>query len=225
MKLLIVAATPFEIAPLKQFLDEQFVPFAEGQYQKGELQVSLLITGVGSMLTAFHLGSALSIAEFNLAINAGVAGAFDQNLAIGDVVQVHSEQLGDLGVEEADGQFTDLFELELLQSDQGPFTSGKLLNPNTKEQNFLPSVSSLTVNTVHGYPPSIDKIQEKYQVQIESMEGGAFFYACLVHQVAFLEIRAISNYVEARNKENWDLPLSIKRLNEVLIEMVATFTK
>ena len=37
-------------------------------------------------------------------INAGIAGAFNRSLKIGDVVQVVSEQFGDLGVEEKDGR-------------------------------------------------------------------------------------------------------------------------
>ncbi len=52
------------------------------------------------------------------------------------------------------------------------------------------------------------------------MEGAAFFYACLMTQAPFLQIRAISNYVEPRNKDNWNIPLAIDRLNEVLAQMV-----
>ena len=51
------------------------------------------------------------------------------------------------------------------------------------------------------------------------MEGTAFFYACLLEQIPFLEIRAISNRVEARNRANWDIPLVIAHLNEVLTEI------
>jgi futalosine hydrolase len=33
-----------------------------------------------------------------------------------------------------------------------------------------------------------------------------------------MEIRSISNYVERRNKENWDLKLSLKNLNQELLK-------
>jgi futalosine hydrolase len=50
------------------------------------------------------------------------------------------------------------------------------------------------------------------------MEGAAFFYACEEANVAALQVRAISNYVEKRNKENWNMPLAVKNLNNWLTE-------
>ena len=32
------------------------------------------------------------------------------------------------------------------------------------------------------------------------MEGAAFMYVCLMHQVPFAQIRAVSNVVERRNR-------------------------
>ena len=55
------------------------------------------------------------------------------------------------------------------------------------------------------------------------MEGAAFFYACLLAKIPFLEIRSISNYVEARNRETWNLPLAINNLNQILIEILEAF--
>ncbi|MEM9847875.1 MAG: hypothetical protein AAF847_08290 [Bacteroidota bacterium] len=81
----------------------------------------------------------------------------------------------------------------------------------------------MTVNKVHGYEPSIEQITSKYPVQVESMEGAAFFYAALVSETPFLQIRAISNYVEARNRDNWKLGLAIDNLNEVLVEILKSF--
>jgi futalosine hydrolase len=50
--------------------------------------------------------------------------------------------------------------------------------------------------------------------QIESMEGAAFFYACRQLNVPCLQIRAVSNYVEKRNRDNWHIGLAIKNLNK-----------
>jgi len=60
-------------------------------------------------------------------------------------------------------------------------------------------------------------------VQVESMEGAAFFYACLMAEVPFLEIRSISNFVEPRNRDAWDLPLAIGNLNQVLAEILGAW--
>ena len=41
----------------------------------------------------------------------------------------------------------------------------------------------------------------------------------LQENVSFLQIRSISNYVEERNKDNWDIPIAIKNLNSTLIDI------
>ena len=51
------------------------------------------------------------------------------------------------------------------------------------------------------------------------MEGAAFFQACMTEGVAFSEIRAISNYVEPRNRDNWKIAEAIENLNKTLIEL------
>jgi len=215
MKILVVSATPFEIAPLTQYLSENFNKIKDAFYQKGKLQIQVLVTGVGMTNTAYQLGKIFAENQYDLAINAGIAGAFNKELKLGDVVNVISEIFGDLGIEEADGGFTDLFENKLL-SDNDIYKDGKIYNPDAAEFSFLPQANALTINKVHGFPASIAAIQKKYDADIESMEGAAFFLACREAKVKFLEIRAISNYVEKRNRENWDLGTSIGNLNEVL---------
>ena len=220
MHLLIVAATPFEIQPIQDYLAAHFEQVAEYHFQKNEVEIQILITGVGMVSTAFSLGHVLAKNKFHLVINAGIAGAFNRSLQIGDVVQVVSEQFGDLGVEEKDGSFTDLFDMGLLGNEQPPFKNGLLLNIGSENFSFLPTSKGLTVNKVHGSEASIKAVLEKYDVDVESMEGAAFFYACLLAEVPFLQIRSISNYVEPRNREGWDLPKAITNLNEVLVEIV-----
>jgi len=221
MKLLIVAATPFEIAPLQEYLNKHFIQSEPYRYQKGEVQVAILITGVGLPLTAYALGSVLGTDEWNLAVNAGVAGALNQELKIGEVVQVVSEQFADLGVEEADGSFTSVHQLGLIDNDQPPFKKGKLINQGSEDFQFLKSAKGISVNKVHGEAQSIEKLKAKYpEAEVESMEGAAFFYSCLSHGLPFLEIRSISNYVETRNRDNWNLPLAIEELNKTLIDLI-----
>ena len=47
MNVLFVAATPFEIQPLLDYLKKKFVTSGHFTFQKGEIEVSVLITGVG----------------------------------------------------------------------------------------------------------------------------------------------------------------------------------
>ncbi len=224
MDLLLVAATPFEIAPSLQYLQQAFVTTEQGAFQRGNLTVRPLITGVGMVATAWHLGLRFGQNRPGLALQAGIAGALDPALKLGDVVHVTAEQFGDLGVEERDGRLSDLFELELLEPNAPPFNNGLLWNNAAAENRFLPTVQGLTVNKVHGSAPSIAAIRTKYpDAQVESMEGAAFFYACRLAEVPFLQIRSISNYVEPRNREAWDLPLAIGNLNLVLRNLLDSF--
>jgi futalosine hydrolase len=220
LKILITSATPFEVAPLRQYLSDHFWAHSESVFQKEALEVTLLTTGVGMALTAFNLGGLFAKQRFDLAINAGIAGAYQTSkLAIGDVVNVTSERFADLGVEEADGRFTDVHELGLLDGNAPPFAEGELLNP-AAGYDFLPKAKGLTVNKVHGHQPSIDAVLLKYPADVESMEGAAFHLACLMAGQPFLQIRSISNHVETRNRDAWDLPKAIENLNQVLVEMV-----
>lgn len=214
MKLLLVAATEFEILPLLSYLKKNFKNKDNRRFFSKQIDIHILVTGVGPVATSFALGTVLAQQQFDWALNLGIAGAFNPAFELGQVFQVVREQFGDVGVEEVDGTFTDVFELELLDWNAAPFINGKLYAPDS-QQAFLPKATAITVSKVHGTAASIQKIQQKYPADLESMEGAAFYYACLHHQLPCLQVRAVSNYVEPRNKENWDIPLAIEQLNVV----------
>ncbi len=223
MEVLLVSATPFEVAPVLERLERDFEKGPDGAFTQGNLRVLPLITGVGPITTAWHLGRLFAQYRPNWALHVGVAGAFDHSMALGDVVQIVVDRFADVGVEEADGRFTDVFELGLANADEPPFEGGWLRNVAAAEARFLPAVTGLTVSRVHGYGPSIEAIRQKYpQAQVETMESAAFFYACLRAETPFSAIRALSNYVEPRRRESWELGLAIERLNAVVADMLQT---
>ncbi len=219
MKLLIVSATEFEILPLLDYLKANYKNKGNTRFFSKELDIYSLVTGVGAVHTTFALASFLAAHRIDLAINLGIAGAFNRDLALGEVLQVLSDQFADIGVEEANGGFRDLFEMDLVGQNEPPYINGKLYSPNAGNP-FLPQATAITVNKVHGTRASIDKVSSKYRVDLESMEGAAFFYCCIQHNINCLQIRSISNYVEPRNKDNWNIPLAIDKLNEVAIGMI-----
>lgn len=219
MKLLLVAATEFELLPLLAYLNKNFKNKDNKRFFSKQIDIHVLICGVGPITTAFALGSILAQQQFDWALNLGIAGAFNRDFELGDVFQVVNDRFADVGVEEADGSFTDVFEMELTDWNAPPFINGKLYAPDTSNS-FLPTASAITVSKVHGSTTSIQAIKKKYQADLESMEGAAFYYACLQHQLPCLQVRSVSNYVEPRNKDNWDIPLAIEQLNKVAVEIV-----
>lgn len=222
MKILLVSATPFEIGPLTQFLKQSLIEFQPNQFQKGPNGLDILITGVGMPATIFSLTDRLSVKAYDLIINAGIAGSFNKKIDLGSVWQVVEDRFGDLGVELADGSFEDVFDIELTDVHQFPFTEGKLVNKEGEDYHFLPKATAITVNKVHGFEPSIERIRQKYTVDLESMEGAAVFFVAQQKRTNCLQIRAVSNYVEARNREAWEIGLAIDNLNQILVQIISS---
>ena len=220
MKILLVSATKLEVDSLiRNCKKVQGNPRLFGG-RIGKHSVDVLVTGVGMTATAFHLGRSLS-KEYDLAINAGVAGSFDRSIDLGTVVNVVSDAFADLGAEDGE-RFLSLKEMGLGQTPSPKFQaqSPKLKG---KGQNFmrgLRKVKGITVNTVHGNPSSIKKVVRKFAPDVESMEGAAFFFACGEFEIPYVQIRAISNYVERRNRKNWKLELAIRNLNVCLEQLL-----
>ena len=73
-------------------------------------------------------------------------------------------------------------------------------------------VHGITVNTVHGSDPTIAAIRQRYDPDVESMEGAAFMYASLIAGVPFAQVRSVSNAVERRNRGAWKLDQAIEAL-------------
>lgn len=224
MKILIVAATSFEIAPFTDTLGTaQILNIHLSRYQKNQHQIDVLITGIGMVFTTFYLSSILVNESYDLAINVGVAGAIDKSIGLGEVVNVVQDYFYELGAENGEN-WLDINDLGLLSNFDLPYTATGLVNINMPQ---LPPVKALkqvkahTVNKVHGNLQSIHIMQSRSNAQIESMEGAAFFYCCLKMELPCLQIRAISNYIEVRNKANWKMQEAIDQLNKVLKEVIA----
>lgn len=223
MNITLVSATPFEIAPVIQWLESLSPPGNDNNFTLGSHQISVLVTGVGPVATTWKLAGYLSSNKPDWVINAGIAGAYDRTLAPGEVVLVGEEQLADTGAEESDGRLISLFDMKLLDPEEFPYQGGRLVNPDREHTHFLRQVRGLTVSRATGTEASIAALTNKYpDAQTESMEGAAVFYCCLMSGVRFLEIRSVSNYVEPRNRENWNIPLAISSLNDVLKELLQT---
>lgn len=223
MKILIVAATRFEVRPLAdKFAYVQKEDDSLAHYQFRNNKVDILITGIGMTPMAYYLGKQLPGSNYDVVINAGICGSFSDALPIGKVVNVTEESFCELGAEDND-QFLSLFELGLMDPDEPPFRSGKLLNNSTPKGSVLRKldrVRGITASTIHGHPETIRKIRELFHPDVESMEGAAFFYACLTSSVPFHQVRSISNLVEERDKSKWDIPLALANLNKALFDIV-----
>jgi futalosine hydrolase len=233
MEILLVVATAAEISPLVERL--KLAPHNGSGLLKSEAfghRIDCLITGVGMPATAYRLGRQLGQRYYDLVLNVGVAGAFPRQgkkdqyrdaLAPGQVCHVVTERFADLGAEvpgETPWDFhhdrLDLFEMGLAEPDTFPYIHGLLANgldTSGSPLADLPRAQGISVNTVHGEAESIRRCRERYDPDVETMEGAAVFYTCICEKQAFAEVRAISNWVEPRNRDAWKLKEAIASLS------------
>lgn len=226
MRILLLAATPAEVAATAAWLDEVAKSVHPLAYQHASgVRVDLLITGVGLPVTALYLGRALQTTRYDLCVQAGVAGALDQKLEIGQVVEVASDRFADLGAEDRDGSWLSLAEIGLAEVSGLPAgPDGILRNPASTPSLGLARVHALSRNRASGRAETIERLRRHFpKAQIESMEGASFFLCGLTSEVPMLQLRAISNFVEPRNRANWNLPLAIKNLNQSLQTLLTAF--
>ncbi len=224
MRILLVAATRPEVAPLVAHLRQ---PIAHNRVLTGELgshNVDVLLTGVGMVATAVWTSRALAIGGYDAALNLGVCGSFTPSLPLTTVLHVSSDVVSELGAEDGT-RFLSLQEMGLLNPDAFPYTGGRFVNtepPALPTLDQLPTVAGITVNTVHGDTASIAAVVERYAPDVESMEGAAFMFACLAAGVPFAQIRAVSNRVERRNRDGWDLKGAIDELTRVSLQLLGS---
>lgn len=217
MNILLITATEAEIAPLIKHIQQDWEQVSEHVFSKNGKQLTVLHAGVGMVATTYALTKALAAQRYDVVLQAGVGGSFNRSLKLGDVVYVQSEQIGDLGAED-NSKYLSMFDIGLIDKDGYPFLNGKLLNNNDIGELGLPAVSGVTVNTVTGSEQSVAEMEARCGADVESMEGAALHYVCLMENVPFLQVRAISNYVEPRNREAWEMGLAITNLNRFLID-------
>jgi futalosine hydrolase len=223
LKILIVAAANREIGDIVNKFE--FVHQIDSNYKSyklGNLNIDVLVSGYGSVFTAYFLTRALHMINYDLVINVGLAGSFDHFLEQGFIVNVVQDQFADLGIEHKNN-FYSLFEEELMNENEFPFIEGKLNsmgNFEIEEVESLIPVKAVTVNAFHSDPKWINLMRQKYFPEIETMNGAAFFYVCASEKVPFLQIRAISHFVEIRRVENWNIPIAIKNLSTSIMSML-----
>lgn len=244
MRILIVAATPLEIAPLAQSLvrpapgQHAWRPALAGpdvrlkadttsgsmadatsvvnKYLHRGHDIDVLVTGVGMVATAAWTVRVLAESQYDLALNLGVCGSFNRALPPGSVVHVTSDRIDELGAEDGD-RFLSIDELGLAA--ENTFVNAAI--PENAALSRLPTVSAITVNTVHGSEESIAAVVRRCSPDVESMEGAGFMHACRIHGVVFAQVRAVSNVVEKRNRTSWKLDQAIEALNRAALDILA----
>ena len=195
------------------------------QNGSGKFEIYRLVTGVGSISTAWSLKEWITInGKPDLAINGGIAGSYKDEIILGDVVTPLTDCFADAGIEDGDKFFT-LSEAGLEKQDVFPFSGGLIYSDKIiydKIKGILKPVNAITVNMATGSETTREKLLKKFNPDIETMEGATFFYICSREYIPFLALRAVSNKVEKRDKNNWNIELALNNLSEKLVDVFLT---
>lgn len=203
MSVLVIASTEMEIAP---FIEKY--PHA-----------SYLITGVGAASTIYKLTRKVQADKFNHVIQCGIAGCFSDAFELGESVLISRDAFADIGAFEK-GNFNTVFSLGLSQPNEFPYENGLLNNPYlTSFQSKNRIANAITVNTIHDDISLINQLRNKFNADIESMEGAALHYVCMQEKISFLQIRGISNRAGERDKSKWKIKDAINSSNWSLMEI------
>ncbi len=223
--ILIVAATRLELEPLLQ--EWSVGPLPTGKVTsiiQKQMPVDILITGPGMVATAFFLGKLRGLHEYSMVLNAGIAGSFNKALNIGDVVHVSTDCFSELGSWHQE-RFSPMYDMGMAEDYRPAFLKGSNIIQNNNPPALtavaeLPVAKGVTVNSIKGIPWDATLAGFDYQPDIETMEGAAFFFACMSKNVPCLQIRSISNGIENSLSESWDIPAAVASLQKTILKIV-----
>lgn len=160
------------------------------------------VSGVGAVRSACKTAEAIDRYSPEQVILAGIAGTYaGKGIAVGESVIVNTEYT----------------------ADAGSFLGGTFI-PKFKERFTCPycydysgrtDIKSLKIVASNSVACAGFPYAETTFVQIENMEGAAFFHVCLEKKVRFLELRAISNIV-GEDFSKWNIAGATDSLAETL---------
>ena len=194
-----------EIQPTISFMAEQ--GYAE--------KFQLLITGVGLTSTTYYLTKQVLTKRPDIIVQAGLAGTLDPSIALGEVVVVHEDCIGDEGVME-NHKYRTLFDLGLCDSKKPPYQNGKLKSSGHLFLEHYRIVSGVSVNEISTTEQKISYYRHHLKADVETLEGAALHFIGALENIPTIQIRAISNYIGERDKSKWKIHDAITALNREL---------
>lgn len=210
-KIGIVAATQMELAPILN--------------RNLPSNIKTCITGIGTVSTAYNLLFFIQNEKPDFLIQAGIAGCFNQKVPLSSFYVIEKDCFADLGVIE-NNEWVDMFDLGLIDKNSKPYENSWLINKTQtsifKNEN---RTIGITVNEITTAASKNNSWQNKYKATLESLEGAAFHYVCLMQVIPFLQVRTVSNYVGERDKKNWETEKAILHLNKKLHDLVGNLEK
>ena len=179
--------------------------------------VDVAIAGVGAVDFAANLARFFSQKKYEKAFLLGICGAYpNSEIQLGDVVRVDSEVIADMGAQSREGHFIPwgtLVSKETRYNGASPRDLPLCLAA-------IPEVAGGTVNCCTGTQYLGNRRESTFQIQVESMEGAAFFATCKAFGVSGYQFRAVSNMASDRDESSWDIPRALTALKQSVLDLL-----
>jgi futalosine hydrolase len=160
----------------------------------------------------------------------GIGGAYPASGAeVGDVALAREEIAGDEGVLTLDGfKDTEYISIPLARAAGSNFfncfpASDMLLNraqhavTRVVDSGRIHTGTFITLSTCTGTSNRAAELDTQYHGLCENMEGAAVAQVATLHGIPWIEIRGISNIVEDRDLNKWDIPLAAEAAQKAVI--------
>jgi futalosine hydrolase len=182
---------------------------AELAFWQAREDVATLVTGVGPVEAACVLAAALASSRYRLVVNAGLAGAFDDGVCIGDGVVVDSETI-ELNLESG-APLALPAGMNLIDT----ASSAEPLVARLRGKGF-PVLRGVTVARVTSSEATARRLARELGAQVESMEGFAALRAAELAGVPAIELRGISNRCGDRERSGWSFTAGVAGLERIV---------
>ncbi len=165
----------------------------------------------------------------------GGGGAYTQSgLKIGDIAVAEKEVYGDEGVLLKDGfQTSELIGIPLLVKGRRKYFNEFPLDKRfvkmavniTRITHYtsrimIKSGTFVTVSTCSGTIKRAKELEKRFNAICENMEGAAIAHVCDIYGIPMVEIRGISNIVEERDMNKWNLKLAAENCQRAVMEVI-----
>ena len=231
--ILLIAAVPQETILLEHaFSNTSRKKTAAYDFVEGELGKQRLVLcagGVGKINAAIATSALIERFRPRLVINLGCAGAYPgSGLSIGDLAVASEEILGDEGVLTTNGwQNLEYMNLPALVQGSQRYYNSIPLSKHAAEKAMqmadcygvkLVRGRFVTISTCSGTKQRGEELAGQFGAISENMEGAAVAMTCLRYGINCLEIRGISNLVEERDLQGWDIPRAVEAAQRFVLK-------
>lgn len=160
----------------------------------------------------------------------GIGGAYERSgMDIGDIAIAETENYGEEGVLTSDGwKPMDFIGIPLLKKEKEYYNSypmdsklsrqavvaSKNCGFNVRSGNFI------TVSMCSGTQLAGESQRKRFNGLCENMEGAAVAQICTMYDIPMVEIRGISNIIEERDMNRWNIEKASANCNKTVLELI-----